>query len=155
MPNFKKDRSKFKMKGFSPFTKGTPYKATDATLVQGARDAVSKDAVKKLAKSQGVSDLGGTVSDAAKSVFTKDIAKEKGFRETQDKPVPQIPKKPSDQYQEGTQREKDLMDELEGINNDMEKIKADETMDPKRKAQLLKKLEDASQDVDNQMWQYD
>tara|TARA_A100001201_G_scaffold143323_1_gene144495 strand:+ start:1671 stop:2012 length:342 start_codon:yes stop_codon:yes gene_type:complete len=27
MPNFKKDRSKFTMKGFSPFNVGTPYKA--------------------------------------------------------------------------------------------------------------------------------
>ena len=25
MPNFKKDRSKFTMKGFSPFNSGTPY----------------------------------------------------------------------------------------------------------------------------------
>ena len=30
MPNFKKDKSKFTMKGFSPFTKGTPYTATIA-----------------------------------------------------------------------------------------------------------------------------
>ena len=29
MPNFKKDRSKFTMKGFSPFNMGTPYKKDD------------------------------------------------------------------------------------------------------------------------------
>ena len=29
MPNFKKDRSKFTMKGFSPFNSGTPYKQDD------------------------------------------------------------------------------------------------------------------------------
>ena len=148
MPYFKKDRSKFRMKGFSPFTKGTPYK-TDATLVQGAKDAVNKDAVKKLAKSQGISDSIGAVTDTAKSAFTKDIAK------IQDKPVPPIPKKPSDQYQEGSKKEKDLIEEQTGINNDIEKIKADKNMDPKRKTQVLKNLEDASRDIDNQMWSYD
>jgi hypothetical protein len=31
MPNFKKDRSKFTMKGFSPFNMGTPYKNVSKT----------------------------------------------------------------------------------------------------------------------------
>ena len=153
MPNFKKDRSKFKMKGWSGYQK-SPLK-TDAELVQGARDAVNKKALSKLAASKGISDSISEVGDTAKSMFTKGMAKEKGFTDMQDKPVPQTPKKPSNQYEEGTQREKDLMDELEGINNDIEKIKADKTMDPKRKEQLLKKLEGASRDIDNQMWQYD
>lgn len=30
MPNFKKSKNKFSMKGFSPFTKGSPYTATIA-----------------------------------------------------------------------------------------------------------------------------
>tara|TARA_R110001592_G_scaffold22671_3_gene89824 strand:- start:176 stop:664 length:489 start_codon:yes stop_codon:yes gene_type:complete len=57
----------YKMKGFKPFTKGTPYKATDETLVQGARDSVNKDALKATAAAKSMSDTSKTI----KSSMTK------------------------------------------------------------------------------------
>jgi hypothetical protein len=42
MPNFKKDKSKFTMKGFSPFNMGTPYKATKDKPVPKAPEKSDK-----------------------------------------------------------------------------------------------------------------
>ena len=37
----------------------------------------------------------------------------------------------------------------------MKKVKADTTIDSKRKKQLLKTMKDAAYTIDNQMWSYD
>ena len=45
MPNFKKDKSKFTMKGFSPFNMGTPYKANGdvkKAMMAGAAEAATE-----------------------------------------------------------------------------------------------------------------
>ena len=56
------------------------------------------------------------------------IAKDPTINDTlaKEKKVPAIPKKgtkDTQQYKEGTNREKDLMLELDGINNDIKKVK--------------------------------
>ena len=61
----------FKMKGFKPFTKGTPYKAVDTTLIQGAKDSVNKDAVKATAAAKGISDTSKGLTEVATSTMDK------------------------------------------------------------------------------------
>ena len=147
-----KKRSGFKMNGMT-FGAGTGSIAQAVFGQRGSNQTSGTIGQGMLGEGQrnitGVSDF-GRINDP--SAFSKSPMK-------QDKPVPKIPKKDSientQQYKEGTKKEQDLMLELEGINNDMKKVKADTTIDSKRKKQLLKTMKDAAYTIDNQMWSYD
>ena len=84
--------------------------------------------------------------------FTKTIAKEKQFTETQDepkKPVPKIPIKgvSADRWNEASEEERNIMKQMDKVERDMEGLDPDS----KKYKDLMGQLSH----LDNQIWQYD
>ncbi len=72
-------------------------------------------------------------------------------KKTEKSPMTLIELEQTEEYQDSDPRQRDLMKERVGISNDSQKIMNDPSIDPKRKKLILKSLEKADIEIQNQM----